>query len=70
MRRRRPEKRAILPDPIYGELMVQKFINNLMRGGKKVFLKKSFILLWILLNRKLNQILWKCSKKQWKMLSL
>ena len=57
MRRRRPEKRTILPDPIYGELMVQKFINNLMRGGKKSISKKFFILLWILLSQKLNQIL-------------
>tara|TARA_X000001036_G_C20676792_1_gene804492 strand:+ start:387 stop:851 length:465 start_codon:yes stop_codon:yes gene_type:complete len=42
MRRRRPEKRTILPDPIYGELMVQKFINNLMRGGKKSISEKIF----------------------------
>ncbi|MBH31937.1 MAG: 30S ribosomal protein S7 [Candidatus Marinimicrobia bacterium] len=35
MRRRRPEKREILPDPIFGEVMVQKFINNLMEKGKK-----------------------------------
>ena len=35
MRRRRPEKRQILPDPVYGDLMVQKFINNLMSCGKK-----------------------------------
>ena len=42
MRRRRPEKRTILPDPIYGELMVQKCINNLMRGGKKSISEKIF----------------------------
>ena len=42
MRRRRPEKREILPDPIYGELMVQKFINNLMKGGKKSVSEKIF----------------------------
>ena len=42
MRRRRPEKREILPDPIYGELMVQKFINNLMKGGKKSISEKIF----------------------------
>jgi len=42
MRRRRPEKRKILPDPIYGELMVQKFINNLMKGGKKSISEKIF----------------------------
>ena len=43
MRRRRPEKRTILPDPIYGELMVQKFINNLMIGGKKKYFRKNFL---------------------------
>ena len=35
MRRRRPEKREILPDPLYKDLMVAKFINNLMVDGKK-----------------------------------
>ena len=35
MRRRRPEKREILPDPVYGDLVVAKFINNLMKQGKK-----------------------------------
>ena len=35
MRRRRPEKREIAPDPIYGEVMVQNFINNIMGKGKK-----------------------------------
>ena len=34
-RRRRPESRTILPDPIYGEVVVAKFINNLMLKGKK-----------------------------------
>ena len=35
MRRRRPEKREILPDPVYGDLIAAKFINNLMKQGKK-----------------------------------
>jgi len=34
-RRRRPEKRDILPDPRYSDLVVSKFINNLMLKGKK-----------------------------------
>ena len=42
MRRRRPEKREILPDPIYGEVMVQKFINNLMAKGKKGVAERIF----------------------------
>ena len=35
MRRRRPEKREILPDPLFKDLVVAKFINNLMSDGKK-----------------------------------
>ncbi len=35
MRRRRAEKRPIDPDPRYGDTMVAKFINVIMRDGKK-----------------------------------
>ncbi len=42
MRRRRPEKRGILPDPVYGDLIVAKFINNLMKQGKKSLAEKIF----------------------------
>ncbi len=34
-RRRRPDKRDILPDAKYGDLTVSKFMNNLMKDGKK-----------------------------------
>ena len=34
-RRRRAEKRDVLPDPKYGDLVVSKFMNNVMRDGKK-----------------------------------
>jgi len=34
-RRRRPQKRVILPDPKYKDLIVAKFINGLMYDGKK-----------------------------------
>ncbi len=34
-RRRAAEKREILPDPKYGNQVLAKFINMLMRGGKK-----------------------------------
>ncbi|MDP6685304.1 MAG: 30S ribosomal protein S7 [Candidatus Marinimicrobia bacterium] len=42
MRRRRPEKRTILPDPVYGDLAVAKFINYLMSRGKKGVAEKIF----------------------------
>ena len=35
MRRRRPERREILPDPIYNDLSVAKFMNYIMTRGKK-----------------------------------
>src|SRR6185369_15557331 len=34
-RRRRPEKREILPDPKYRDQILSKFMNNLMLDGKK-----------------------------------
>jgi len=35
MRRRRPPKREILPDPKYGSKLVTKFVNCMMLQGKK-----------------------------------
>lgn len=34
-RRRRAEKREVLPDPKFGDRVVSKFMNNVMRDGKK-----------------------------------
>ncbi len=34
-RRRRPEKREVLPDPRYGDEVLSKFMNLVMREGKK-----------------------------------
>lgn len=35
MRRKRAEKREVLPDPKYNKVLVTKFINSMMKGGKK-----------------------------------
>ena len=35
MRRRKAKKHAILPDPKFNEVLVTKFVNNLMLHGKK-----------------------------------
>ena len=40
MRRRRPEKRIILKDPIYNDLTVAKFVNYIMKDGKKSIAEK------------------------------
>ena len=35
MRKAKPKKRVILPDPVFGEVSVTKFVNHLMYDGKK-----------------------------------
>jgi small subunit ribosomal protein S7 len=35
MRKAKPRRRIILPDPKYGETIVTKFVNNIMLQGKK-----------------------------------
>lgn len=35
MRKSTPKKRIILPDPVFNEVMVTKFVNHLMFDGKK-----------------------------------
>jgi len=39
-RRHAAEKRVILPDPKFGDLVVSKFMNNLMLDGKKSIAEK------------------------------
>ncbi|MEA3040718.1 MAG: small subunit ribosomal protein, partial [Sphingomonadales bacterium] len=34
-RRRRPEKREVLPDPRFGDVTLTKFMNSVMLDGKK-----------------------------------
>jgi small subunit ribosomal protein S7 len=34
-RRRRPERREVLPDPRYGDVVLTKFMNSVMLDGKK-----------------------------------
>lgn len=35
MRKAKPKKRQVLPDPMFGEVKVTKFVNHLMYDGKK-----------------------------------
>jgi small subunit ribosomal protein S7 len=41
-RKGQAEKRVILPDPIYGSELAQRFINRMMLDGKKVTAEKIF----------------------------
>jgi small subunit ribosomal protein S7 len=42
MRRRKAKKIAILPDPRFNDIVVTKFVNNLMLDGKKTLAFKIF----------------------------
>ncbi len=35
MRKSKPKKRVILPDPVFNDVRVTKFVNHLMYDGKK-----------------------------------
>jgi small subunit ribosomal protein S7 len=35
MRKSKPKKRILLPDPKYNDVLVTRFVNNLMKKGKK-----------------------------------
>jgi len=41
-RRRRPETREILPDPVYNSTLAEKFVNSMMWDGKKAVSQKIF----------------------------
>ena len=42
MRKRKAPKRHILPDPKFKNVLVTKFVNNMMYGGKKAVAEKIF----------------------------
>jgi small subunit ribosomal protein S7 len=41
-RRRRPESREILPDPVYNSTLAEKFVNTMMWDGKKAVSQQIF----------------------------
>jgi small subunit ribosomal protein S7 len=41
-RRRRPETREILPDPLYNSTLAEKFVNSMMWQGKKQTAQRIF----------------------------
>ena len=42
-RKREVKKREILPDPKYHDLLTAKFINGIMRRGKKSTARRNFL---------------------------
>ena len=54
-RRRRPQKRSILPDPKYKNVVVAKFVNGLMLSGKKSVAEKIFYDAMDLIEKKMKK---------------
>ena len=42
MRKKQAKKRPLLPDPVYNDQLVTRFVNNLMKDGKKSLAFKIF----------------------------
>ena len=42
MRKKQAKKRPLLPDPVYNDQLVTRFVNNLMKDGKKSIAFKIF----------------------------
>lgn len=55
MRHKRAPKRKILPDPKYGSERIAKFINYIMRKGKKSLAQKIVYQSFEIINKKTNQ---------------
>jgi small subunit ribosomal protein S7 len=54
MRRRKAKKIAILPDPKFNDVVVTKFVNNLMLSGKKSIAFRIFYDAIELINKKIE----------------
>lgn len=52
MRRKKAEKRIVAPDPVYGNVKVAKFINQVMRQGKKTIAQKIVYSAFALIKKK------------------
>ena len=55
MRKAKPKKRIILPDPKYNDVLVTKFVNNIMLEGKKNLAYQIFYEAMDIVESKLNE---------------
>ena len=55
MRKSKPKKRIILPDPKYKDVLVTKFVNNIMLQGKKSIAYKIFYDAIDIVNEKMEE---------------
>ena len=63
-RRHAAEKREVLPDAKYGDLVLTKFMNNLMIDGKKSVAEKIVYNALDRVEDKIKRAPWKCSTKR------
>ena len=47
MRKAKPKKRILLPDPKFGDVAVTRFVNNHMLDGKKSIATRFSTMRWI-----------------------
>ena len=59
MRKAKPKKRLILPDPVFGDQKVSKFVNHLMYDGKKNI---SYEIFYNALNLVMKSLRWRFGK--------
>lgn len=55
MRKSKPKKRIILPDPKFSDILVTKFVNNMMYSGKKNLSYEIFYEALTVVNEKLSE---------------
>ena len=55
MRRRAAKIKPVLPDPRYNEVVITRFINRLMNGGKKSTVTKSLYESFEVINKRLSR---------------
>lgn len=55
MRKSKPKKRIILPDPKFSDVLVTKFVNNMMYSGKKNLSYEIFYEALTVVNEKLSE---------------
>jgi len=68
MRRRKAKKIAILPDPKFNDVVVTKFVNNLMYDGKKSLAFSIFYDAIEIVDKKSKiRMDWMFGERHWKM---
>ena len=70
MRKSRPKKRLIVPDPRFNDTLVTKFVNNIMLSGKKNQSYDIFYEAIDIVTEKRRKTGLRCSRKPWLMLLL